>query len=132
MNNRNDGSNTYLLQNQFTAYIKKAVHNRRLRYLQEQSRKITQEIDWTDIELFQLGSTDYTQNFVDLEVMHQALRAIKEKERHIVLSRVVEEKSFDEIADKLGMTYKAVTSLYYRVMKKLREYMKGSDNDEFQ
>ena len=30
------------------------------------------------------------------------------------------------------MTYKAVTSLYYRVMKKLREYMKGSDNDEFQ
>lgn len=132
MNNRNDGSNTYLLQNQFTAYIKKAVHNRRLRYLQEQSRKITQEIDWTDIELFQLGSTDYTQNFVDLEVMHQALRAIKEKERHIVLSRVVEEKSFDEIADELGMTYKAVTSLYYCVMKKLREYMKGSDNDKFQ
>lgn len=132
MNNRNDGSNTYLLQNQFTAYIKKAVHNRRLRYLQEQSRKITQETDWTDIELFQLGGTDYTQNFVDFEVMHQALRAIKEKERHIVLSRVVEEKSFDEIADELGMTYKAVTSLYYRVMKKLREYMKGSDNDEFQ
>ena len=61
------------------------------------------------------------------EAMQQAMRSIKEKERRIVLDRIVEEKSFDQIADELGMTYKAVTSLYYRVLKKLRQHMEGGE-----
>ncbi len=131
MNNRNDGSGTYLLQNQFTAYIKKAIHNRRLRYLQEQSKKIQRETSLEEVEFFLFEETDYTQKLVDFEVLHNALRAIKEKERYIILARIIEEKSFHEIADKLGMTYKAVTSLYYRVMKKLWEHMEGSDSNGF-
>ena len=43
------------------------------------------------------------------------------------MNNIVEEKSFDQIADELGMTYKAVTSLYYRVLKKLRQHMEGGE-----
>lgn len=131
MFNKNNGSDEHeILQNQFTAYVKKAVHNRRIRYLLEQSRKNQWETPYVEIEYMLFHGEDRMENVIDFEVIHQALRLIREKERYIVLARVIEEKSFDEIADELGMTYKAVTSLYYRVMKKLRTYMEGGgDND---
>lgn len=126
MFNRNNGSNEHnILQNQFTAYLKKAVHNRRLRYLTNESKKQNNETSLVDVEVFLFDYTDFMQELADYEAMQQALRSIKEKERRVILARIVEEKSFDEIADELDMTYKAVTCLYYRVLKKLKQYMDG-------
>ena len=128
MFNKNNGSNeNNRLQNQFTAYLKKAVHFRRIRYLTDRSRITGNELSLTESEFALPDKTDIIQEIADYEAMQQAMKSIKEKERRIVLDRIVEEKSFDQIADELGMTYKAVTSLYYRVLKKLRQHMEGGE-----
>ena len=117
----------HITQNQFTAYLKKAVRFRRIRYLTNRSRKTSNELPLTESEFALPDKTDIIQEIADYEAMQQAMKSIKEKERRIVLARIVEEKDFDEIAKELGMTYKAVTSLYYRVLKKMRKYMEGGD-----
>lgn len=117
----------HITQNQFTAYLKKAVRFRRIRYLTNRSRITSNELPLTESEFALPDKTDIIQEIADYEAMQQAMKSIKEKERRIVLARIVEEKDFDEIAKELGMTYKAVTSLYYRVLKKMRKYMEGGD-----
>ena len=42
-----------------------------------------------------------------------------------ILARVLEEKSFEEIADKLGLKYKGVAAIYYRGFAKLRNILEG-------
>ena len=113
------------VQNQFSAYLKKAVHRRRIRYLMKEQQKQNNEISQMELEKYLSDDTDFFQELADYEAVQHALRSIKEKERRIVLARIVEEKDFDEIAMELGMSYKAVTSLYYRVLKKLRQHMEG-------
>ena len=128
MFNKNNGSNEHdILQNQFTAYVKKAVHHRRIRYLTDKSRRTQHESPLVEMEFVLFDKTDIMQEIADYEAMQQALRSIKENERKIVLDRIIEEKSFDQIADELGMSYKAVTSLYYRVMKKLQQFTEGGE-----
>ena len=117
----------HITQNQFTAYLKKAVRFRRIRYLTNRSRITSNELSLTESEFALPDKTDIIQEIADYEAMQQAMKSTKEKERRIVLARIVEEKNFYEIAKELGMTYKAVTSLYYRVLKKLRKYMEGGD-----
>ena len=68
------------------------------------------------------------QEITDHETVRQALRSIKENERRIVLERIIEEKSFGQLSDELGMSYKTVASLYYRAIKKLRRFMEEGES----
>lgn len=128
MFNKNNGSNeNNRTQNQFTAYLKKAVHYRRIRFLTDKARVDDKEQSLTDSEFALPDKTDIIQEIADYEAIQQAMKSIKQKERYIVIARLIDEKDFDDIAKELGMTYKAVTSLYYRVLKKLHQYMEGGD-----
>ncbi len=114
-----------ILQNQFSAYLKKAVHNRRIRFLTDKSRREENELSQMNLESYIADDTDFMQELADYEAIQQALRSIKEKERRLVIARIVENKSFHEIAAELNMSYKATTSLYYRVMKRMKNFMDG-------
>ena len=108
MYKKNNGSTEQeILQNQFSAYVKKAVHNRRIQFLTEKSRKFR------------------------FETVRQALRSIKENERRIVLERIIEEKSFGQLSDELGMSYKTVASLYYRAIHRLDRHQKAEKEERF-
>lgn len=129
MYNRNNGIDEQeILQNQFTAYVKRAVHNKRLRYLSRMQKCENAECSLTVLEPYVFDPRDSIQAIVEMETIRQALGDIQEKERQIILSRVVEEKSVGEIAEEMGISYRAVTSLYYRGMKKLRMMIDGGDN----
>ena len=52
------------------------------------------------------------------------MQTIKEKERYVVLARILDEKGFDEIADELGIGYKGVAAIYYRAIRKLKTFLK--------
>ena len=69
---------------------------------------------------------DQIGELLEYELLRQALRQIKDKERAIVLARVVEEKSYGEIAQEMDMSYKAVSNMYYRIMKRLKACMEGA------
>ena len=64
MYKRNSGlEDREILQNQFTAYVKRAVHNRRIRFLQDESRSSQTETSLTDKRRslpFHLQSSDYS------------------------------------------------------------------------
>lgn len=134
MYNHNDGSNHInALQNQFTAYLSTALRRSKIRYLQKRDKQLQKEVSLEDFD-FELSEPITPLHIiiyaVDGEILRMALKKIKARERHILLARVIDEKSFAEIADELGMEYKTVTSAYYRVIVKLRKQL-GGDFDEF-
>lgn len=126
MNNRNDGSDTYLLQNQFTAFLTTSLKNRRLMYLRSRVRKMHREFTVEDFTVFYVETEEFDENLLsDGEALRQALKTIKEKERFVLLARVIDEKSFDEIGAKLGIGYKGAAAIYYRTIAKLKKLLGG-------
>lgn len=61
-----------------------------------------------------------------LEEMCQLIltKSINEKERYVILARVIEEKGFDKIAAELGIGYKGAAAMYYRAIKKLKNMLR--------
>lgn len=126
MYNRNEGTDIQsVLQNQFTAYVKKAIHNKRVRYLSRKQKYTYFECSMTVLEPYIIDPRDNFHEIVEMEVIRQALSDIPVKERKVILMRVIEEKSVGEIAESMGISYRAATSLYYRGMKKLRDRLCG-------
>lgn len=69
--------------------------------------------------------SDFVFDLCETDALTCALKKLNERERYVVLSRVLEEKSFEEIADKLGMKYKGVAAIYYRTIAQLRNILGG-------
>ena len=53
------------------------------------------------------------------------MKSLNEKERYVFVSKVIEERDFNEIAETMGMKYKGVTTLYYRAIAKLKTMLEG-------
>lgn len=70
------------------------------------------------------------EHLADAQDLFAALQIMKEKERYVLLARVIEEKGFDVIAAELGMSYKGAAAIYYRTLEKLRRIL-GGDGNEF-
>lgn len=125
---KNNGiTDNEILQNQFTAYVRRAVHNCRLRYITTQVRRDCQELNFSQIQVILIAEDDPIEKALECEYIRDALRHVQSTERAIILARVIEEKSFGTIAEEMGLTYKAVTNIYYRSMKRLKAYMEGAD-----
>ena len=118
------------LKNIFTAYLAKAVWRRRRDYLNRQTlyqkKEYLQENSGTDVEetpenlwLEELPLLQRIEN----DVLFSALKTLTEREQDIFFSRVLGNRSFDSIAAKYGMTYKGVSTAYYRVIRKSRKLM---------
>ena len=118
-----------ILQNQFTAYVSLAIRRQRIHYIKKIVRKNSNELLFSPLHSPMPSEDDPFEKLLEYDALMNALRQIREKEREIVLARVIEEKPFTEIAQEMGMTYKAVTQLYYRVMKRLKVHMEGVDNE---
>ena len=123
MYHHNDGSDKInALQNQFTAYLTKAVRNARGQYIRSRTKRLQREQTIEDYSiLFVAQAIDETALLEETDELLTALKAIKDRERHVFLARVLDEKGFDEIAAELGMSYKGVAAIYYRTIAKLRK-----------
>lgn len=133
MRKQNDGkSESDILQNQFTAYLLTAVKRHRVFYLRRCRRQQSIELPLalTDNDLSFHMDTDLLVSLSLLEqienpILHMALLQARERERYIFLTRVLDERNFSELAQELGISYKATTHLYYRFVEKLRKLMGG-------
>lgn len=126
---KNSGSNEHdILQNQFTAFLASALKNRRLMYLRSRVRRLRREVIAEDLVFFYVETEEFNENlFSDSDALRHALKELREKERFVLLARVIDEKSFDEIGTKLGIGYKGAAAIYYRTITKLRKLL-GGDN----
>ena len=131
MYKRNDGlTGDQILQNQFTAYLTKALRNARAQYIRNKVRRLQIELAIEELEYLGIPSGNQMEKLTDTEDVLAALQVIKEKERYVVLARVIDEKGFETIAEELGMSYKGAAAIYYRAIHKLRHLL-GGDRNEF-
>ena len=137
MRQKNNGQNeAETLQNQFTAYLSMAIQRRRYKYIL-QAIKQQQIESLTENPVSNLEYDIVQEIFEELPLLMRlendtllsALKELNEKERHIFLTRVLDEKSFEELADKMGLSYKGVAAIYYRALRKVRTRMKEVKND---
>ena len=53
-----------------------------------------------------------------------ALEQLGEKELHVFLAHVLDEKSFEDLGNELGLSYKGAAAVYYRAIRKIKNKMK--------
>lgn len=130
---RNEGQDSDdVLQNKFTAYLLSAVKRRRALYIDAALRN--QKLS----EMIEAAVTDDTFDFdselsldaplymkIQNEKLYQALFELSERERYVFFNRVLEEKSLDELAAELGLSYKGAAAVYYRTVERIRKKMRG-------
>lgn len=125
--NRNNGvSENEILQNEFTAFITTSLKRERIKYLKKATRRQGSVYIMSDNDLDLIpDETDFSLDLCEYDALVQALKILDERERYVLFARVLEEKSFEEIADKLGLKYKGVAAIYYRTTAKLRNILGG-------
>lgn len=127
----NDGKGeANMVQNQFTKYLVISVQRKKSAVLQSR-RKIRDSETFTDDWDALPGiavEEDYAQQVsspLDFEnaALGRALTQLKERDRYIFFARVLDERSFDDLAMELGMGYKGVAAAYYRAIEKIKREM---------
>ena len=130
MRQRGNGQIGDELQIRFTGYLIQAVKRTQRDYLMSLYKDSTQEV--LTEEIYAIGKT------LEQEVMEQmsfwetiedsallyALKQLDERERYILLGRVLDEHSFDLLGAKQGLSYKGAAAVYYRAIKKVRRIIK--------
>lgn len=135
MRKQNDGQSADdILQNQFTAYLVTAVKRRKALYARKKAQRQRTEasLEIHDFEVSLHTDMDLLTELALLEqienpMLYLALLQAREKERYIFLTRVLEERSFSELAEELGISYKATTHSYYRFIERIRKMMGGDE-----
>ena len=123
---KNNGSNEQdILQNQFTSYLSFAVSNARIDFIRAKIARLKREQVTDQYEILLTQEVMEVEAIFENEALAQAIKDIREKERHVFLARVLEDKKFKEIAEELGMGEKGVAAIYYRTVKKLRDILEG-------
>jgi len=136
MQKRNDGkTENDILQNQFTAYLLTAVKRQKINYLRKHEKLQRSEIplELHDLDMFIQADTDLTENLSFIEqienpVLYAALVQARERDRYIFLTRILDERSFLELSEELGISYKATTHIYYRFIEKIKKMMGGEES----
>lgn len=122
------------LQNRFTAYLVTAVHRRKKDHVYMKRRQCQFEYyleDWPVKLGIEPDIFDKIPLFMNLENANLifALEQLNEKERYVFLTRVLDEKSFEDLGNELGLSYKGVAAVYYRAIHKIRDKMKRGENE---
>ncbi len=128
---KNNGkSETEIIQNQFTAYLATAVQRRRNDYIQQMDRcrqieRLTDDFPFMPectIEQDMLLGLPILMQIED-SMLIQALKELNERERYIFLERTLEGKSFEMLAQEMGLGYKGIAAVYYRTIQKIKRKM---------
>lgn len=135
MRKQNDGKSADdILQNQFTAYLVTAVKRRKALYIRKKAQRQQAEspLELHDFDMSLQADADLLTGLALLEqienpMLHLALMQARERERYIFLTRILEERSFSELAEELGISYKATTHSYYRFIERIRKMMGGDE-----
>ena len=126
MYKKNEGiSENDKLQNRFSSYVSTSIHRERILYIKRKVRRLEFEVVLDEIHLNIADSTSFSDTFCESDSLTYALQKLSAKERHIFLTHVLDEKSFVQIADEMGMKWKSVATVYYRTVTKLKEFLKG-------
>ena len=122
-------SESNILQNQFTRYLKTAVQRRKINLFHAKNRVYSRECyddSWQDIPgLITEDIYFNTSAQCDTIGLERTLYQVEKRDRYIFFAHVLDERTFTELAAELGMNYKGVAAAYYRVIHKIRDALRG-------
>lgn len=121
------------LQNRFTAYLLTAVQREKTAYLRKKWRQEENEIltDFLDNPTLKVVMPNMLENLPlqmqleDIELL-RILEQLSKRDRYILLTKILEDRSLGDLAAELGMRYSSVASAYERAIQKIR---KGKEED---
>ena len=135
------GQGDSLLQSQFTAYLVVAVRRKKKDIIQARIRRANKETD-VDMEEYFFARSSTEASLEDLicdqplsiedmyfenEKLERALWKLTERDRYVLFAKVMAERSFEELAAEFGISYKGITSVYARAIRKLKKEMEDAD-----
>ena len=136
---RGDGS---YLQNRFTAYLVTSVRRKKNEIIKARMKRQEHE-GCMDIEeyFYALSVSDlplenlvcevpgsFKDVYFENEKLEHALRKLSERDRYVLFAKAMAERSFEELAAELGISYKGIAAAYSRAIKKLKKELE-EDNE---
>lgn len=127
-----DQTRDEVMQNRFTAYLTSAISRRRAEYID----KLIQLQNHLSFNSSNVADKNYDveeevlKSFpLHLQIQNEdlflSIAELSEREQYIFFNRALGELSLAEMAEELGMNYKAVAAVYYRTIQKLKKKMQG-------
>lgn len=125
---RNNGSTEQeKLQNRFTALVTVSISRARINYLKKESARAHRIYEMEDDKFALIpDNDDFVSKLCDSDALSFALKQLEDRERYVLIARVLQERSFEDIASELGLQYKGVAAIYYRTTAKLRNTLGGN------
>lgn len=130
------------VRNVFTAYVEKSLSRCKIKYLSkkyeyEKEFLYLDEVEWdkfvdeTNIVPFSFDEMDEESiiNSIENDNLFISILKLNEKERKILNLHAVYKMKHREIADILGMSKNAVEKNYQRTIEKIRNDMRGDNNE---
>ena len=124
------------VQNRFTAYLLLAVKRRKQAYMEDKMRKTKADkmINYVfNPEEFDLDSHIISRIPLHLQIendkLFNAVLQLSDREKYIFLQHTLCQASFNDIALELQSSYKSVSTVFYRAMKKIQDYLRRVDNE---
>ncbi len=137
------------IKGQFSAYVKQSVINRKGRLLKKQCKIEESEMGFSDsmiipeqdmgdllqeIELLSgkilngIVESRLLMEQIEEEQLFQAITALTEEQKKVILLRIFYEKTFRETGWILGVSEKKAENTYYNAVKKMRKLLGGDRN----
>ena len=138
---KKDSQGDSLLQSRFTNYLVVAVRRRKKDIIQSRIRRAEKE-SYVDLEeyFFALSSAEapleelihgepssIEDMYFKNERLERALWTLTERDRYVLFAKVLAERSFEELATEFGISYKGITAVYARAIRKLKKEMGDAD-----
>ena len=138
---KGSGGDGSLLQNQFTAYLVRAVRRRKKEILRAQMNQQEREL-YVDLEeyFYALSApeapleelvhdepTSFDDMYFENKKLERALWQLSERDRYVLFARALAERSFEELAAELGLSYKGIAAVYSRAIQKLKKEMEDAE-----
>lgn len=125
MGHKNDGQGeNNALQNQFTAYLQTALKREKRDYMDKQLRVNSREVP-VDFQVAQFSDDSVKiagrAPTAEGDALMQALSRLTTRERYILFERILNERSYEDLATPLGLRRSGVSAAYRRIILKLRK-----------
>ena len=130
MKYRNSGANEeHIIQNRFTAYLLVALRRRKADFLlrRDSHQQHEQPVEAINTAYASLYDMDDAICQTEYAALMRLLDTLPERERTILLSRAMGNRSFAELADKYHMGYKGVAAIYYRTIQRIRKELEEQE-----
>lgn len=120
------------VQNRFTAYLITAIHRKKTDYWKKTEHVRTHELIVDTDEVFEDRETSY-ENVMNIgegiqhEILEDALKHLSVRERYVIFTRVVDMRGFAEIGTEVGLGYQGTAAVYYRAIRKIKEFIVESE-----